>query len=170
MKKPKGIKLTFAHFYDYSILMPGMTFEGSTIWKSGTECDLIVRCKLQVTLVLRVSRQFTRRIFRRGTNVPPANFLNRILRIALFPKQIREGRRRFHSMANSPLNSKNCGPLAQMQDIFHRSSVQATGKEIEPQKLDVCIRVKSSSSHTSPVLKSYSRQFPTTITSNFLLP
>ena len=125
---------------------------------------------LQMILVFRVLPRFTGRIFRRGTNVPPAYFLNRILRIALFPKQVREVRRSFHSTANPPLNSKNCGQLEQMLDMFHRSSVQATGKETEPQKLDVCIRVKSSSSHTSPVLKSCSRQFPKTTPSNFLLP
>jgi hypothetical protein len=124
---------------------------------------------LQATLVIRVSRQFTGRIFRRGTNVPPAYFLNRIIRIALFPEQVREVRRRFHSMANPPLNSKNCGPLARMQGIFRRSSVQAIGKEIEPQKLDVCIRVKSSSTYISPVLKSYSKQFPKNNTFQLLI-
>ena len=152
----------------------GRSSEAPTFYFSDTrklEINQMTRTRrFQVTLVLRVLPRFTGRIFRRGTNVPPAYFLNRILRIALFPKQVREGRRRFHSTANPPLNSKNCGPLAQMQDIFHRSSVQATGKEIEPQKLDVCIRVKSSSSHTSPVLKSCSRQFPKTTPSNFLLP
>jgi hypothetical protein len=45
----------------------------------------------------------------------------------LFPKQIREVRRRFHSTISPPLSSKNCG---------RRSSVQAIGKGIEPQKLD----------------------------------
>ena len=122
-----------------------------------------------MTLVLQVLPRFTSRIFRRGTDIPSAYFLNSIVRIALFPKQIREVRRRFHSTVNPPLNSKNCGQLARMRDIFRRSSVQAIDKEIEPQKLDVCIRVKSSSMHTS-VLKSCSKQFPKTLTSNFLLP
>ena len=122
--------------------MPEMTFEGSTIWKSGTECDLIVRCKLQVTLVLRVSRQFTRRIFRRGTNVPPAYFFNRILRIALFSEVVREVRRRFHSTANPPSNSSNSGQLEQIIefDAYFSCFEELFG------------------------------QFPKTITSSFLLP
>ena len=115
---------------------------------------------LQMILVFRVLPRFTGRIFRRGTNVPPAYFLNRILRIALFPKQVREVRRRFHSMVNPPLNSKNCGPLARMHGIFRRSSVLATGKEIEPQTLDICIHGRLFCQCNSVGLWRLSKRFP----------